>query len=83
MIIDEYSFNEYDIKPETIKNITLTIEKVMDYRWSNKDEEEKRSLVYRFFEEVHIGKYGVLYRQPSDIVSKFYKFADNHTMKMP
>jgi hypothetical protein len=72
-IQEAYEFNGYEIpKPDILKHIVEAFELII-----------KRNLIVpydKFFVELRIGTYGVMYKMSSDIVSKFRKFADEYVL---
>jgi len=68
LILIEYQFNNYSIDKETLKKIAETMETM--YLKAN----NKKVNIEEFFENLHYGEYGVMFKQSSDIISKFRNY---------
>jgi hypothetical protein len=68
LILVEYQFNNYSIDKETLKKIAETMETM--YLKAN----NRKVNINEFFENLHYGEYGVLFKQASDIISKFRNY---------
>jgi transcriptional regulator with XRE-family HTH domain len=71
LILIEYEFNNYSIDAETLKKIAEAMETM--YLKAN----NQKVNINEFFENLHYGEYGVLFRQASDIISKFRVYIDS------
>ena len=68
----EYDFNDYEIKPDKIKEISELI-----FNISLKYHLSEITINY-FFIFLHEGKFGTLYKMPSDLIGKFWKYIDEN-----
>lgn len=66
----EYDFNDYLIDPERLKSMSELI-----YQIAEKYRIDEVNLM-DFFVNLHEGKYGTLYKMPSDLIGKFNKFVN-------
>jgi hypothetical protein len=71
LILKEFNFNGYKIETTTLKEIAETIEFM--YLKSN----NSKVNINEFFNNLHYGEYGVLFKQSSDIVSKFRNYCES------
>lgn len=72
----EYDFNEYPITPDKLISIVETFIGIITRL------NIKEKIIGDFFIDLHFGKLGAMYKAPSDIVSKFYKYCDERRMKL-
>ena len=72
----EYDFNEYEIKPDTLKETTIILLKTI------KDKNITDAIIDQFFNDLHAGKLGMFYRQPVSFLSVAYKFFDSKMLKL-
>lgn len=77
MVKREFDFNEYQLSAEKNKEIAKIIYDVMESKRAKFSEIEK------FFEELHKGRFGPLYRQPSDIIAKFRTYIEEKRKNNP
>lgn len=76
MVKDIYDFNEYEISKEKVKEMTEIIYDLAIITKININQ------VGTFFNDLRFGKYGMVYRAPSDLISKFYKYSDTARVKL-
>ena len=68
----EYEFNEYELTPTKLKEMTLVMYNVIEQNRIN------QSMVDKFFTDLHCGKLGMFYKQPISFLSVFYKFYESN-----
>jgi hypothetical protein len=71
-----YDFNEYEISKLKVKEMT---EVIYDLAVINKISINK---INSFFTDIRYGKYGMIYRAPSDLIAKFYKYSETSRTKL-
>jgi len=70
LIKSEYDFNDYLIDPERLKSMSELIYQIGEKYKVHEFE------IMNFFVDLHEGKYGTLYKMPSDLIGKFNKYVN-------
>ena len=73
----QYDFNMYEINRSKIEEMARIILDVgIKYDLNS-------TQLTNFFTYLKEGKYGTLYKMPSDLIDKFWKYTDSVRIKMP
>jgi hypothetical protein len=71
-----YDFNEFNLKPENLKELVNRVQILIDKR------KYEQKYIDKFFEEIELGMVGNINRNPLSFLSLFYQYQEKNKKKL-